>query len=76
MNNGFVINILVNESTILFKNTSEIIKNNKKISIYGTHGTPTTNDLCVAINMLEWSNETIITCSRLIGNNINISKYT
>ena len=33
----------------------------------GTHGTPTTNDLCVAISMLERSNETIITCSGLMA---------
>ncbi|WP_278046969.1 hypothetical protein [Candidatus Hodgkinia cicadicola] len=30
MDNGFVNNILVNGSTILFRNTSEMIKNNKK----------------------------------------------
>ncbi len=66
MNNGFVNNILVNGSTILFRNTSEMIKNNKKYT-YGTHGTPTTNDLCVAISMLERSNETIITCSGLMA---------
>ncbi|PIM95828.1 PLP-dependent transferase [Candidatus Hodgkinia cicadicola] len=66
MDNGFVNNILVNGSTILFRNTSEMIKNNKKYT-YGTHGTPTTNDLCVAISMLERSDKTMVTCSGLMA---------
>ncbi|PIM95754.1 cystathionine beta-lyase [Candidatus Hodgkinia cicadicola] len=66
MSNGFVNNSLVNGSTILFRNASEMIKTNTKYS-YGTHGTPTTNDLCAAISMLERSNETIITCSGLMA---------
>ncbi len=68
-------NILVNRSIILFWNKSEIIKNNKKYT-YGTHDTPTTNDLCVAISMLEWSNEIINNMFEINSNNINISKYT
>ncbi len=66
MDNGFVNNILVNGSTISFRNTSEMIKNNRKYT-YETHGTSTTNDLCVAISMLERSNQTIVTCSGLMA---------
>ncbi len=66
MGNGFVNNYFVDGSTVLFRNSSEMINNNAKYS-YGTHGTPTTSDLCTAISMLEHSNETIITCSGLMA---------
>ncbi len=64
--NGFVNPSFTSGSTVLFRNASEMLGNNTEFS-YGAHGTPITNDLCAAINLLERSHFTMITCSGLMA---------
>ncbi len=74
ISNGFINNSIVNGSTILFRNVFEMIRTNTKYS-YGTHGTPTTNDLCAAISMFKHSNKTIIICFELMVLTILFYEY-
>lgn len=61
---GFVNPPVVHASTVLFPD-AETLKTEKQRYTYGTHGTPTTDALCEAINMLEGAAETVLVPSGL-----------
>lgn len=61
---GFVNPPVVHASTVLFPD-AETLKTEKQRYTYGTHGTPTTDALCEAINMLEGSSKTVLVPSGL-----------
>ncbi len=61
---GFVNPPVVHASTVLFPDTETMLSRNQKYT-YGTHGTPTTDALCDAINALEGAAGTIIVPSGL-----------
>lgn len=61
---GFVNPPVVHASTVLFPD-AETLKTEKQCYTYGTHGTPTTDALCEAINMLEGSVKTALVPSGL-----------
>lgn len=61
---GFVNPPVVHASTVLFPD-AETLKTEKQRYTYGTHGTPTTDALCEAINMLEGSVKTVLVPSGL-----------
>jgi len=61
---GFVNPPVVHASTVLFKDAETMADRNQKYT-YGTHGTPTTDALCAAIDELEGSAGTILVPSGL-----------
>ncbi|MCO6185964.1 cystathionine beta-lyase [Rhizobium sp. L1K21] len=61
---GFVNPPVVHASTVLFPDTHTMLSRGQKYT-YGTHGTPTTDALCDAVNALEGSAGTIILPSGL-----------
>lgn len=61
---GFVNPPVVRASTVLFKDAETMASQNQKYT-YGTHGTPTTDALCQAIDELEGSAGTLLVPSGL-----------
>lgn len=61
---GFVNPPVVRASTVLFKDAHSMATDNQPYT-YGTHGTPTTDALCKAIDRLEGSAGTLLTSSGL-----------
>ena len=61
---GFVNPPVVHASTVLFPNAAAMAGRSQKYT-YGTHGTPTTDALCAAIDALEGSAATILLPSGL-----------
>ena len=61
---GFVNPPVVRASTVLFKDAETMASQNQKYT-YGTHGTPTTDALCQAIDQLEGSAGTLLVPSGL-----------
>jgi cystathionine beta-lyase len=61
---GFVNPPVVHASTVLFPDASTMMNGGQKYT-YGTHGTPTTDALCEAINALEGSAGTLLVPSGL-----------
>ena len=61
---GFVNPPVVRASTVLFKDAATMATEDQKYT-YGTHGTPTTDALCDALNKLEGSAGTILLSSGL-----------
>lgn len=62
---GFVNPPVVHASTVLFQNAESMGVPNSQKYTYGTHGTPTTDALCDAVNELEGSAGTILLPSGL-----------
>ena len=56
---GFVNPPVVHASTVLFPD-AETLKSENQRYTYGTHGTPTTDALCEAINSLEGAKKTVL----------------
>lgn len=56
---GFINPPVVRASTVLFPD-AETLKNEKQRYTYGTHGTPTTDALCQAVDELEGSVKTVL----------------
>lgn len=61
---GFVNPPVVRASTVLFESAETVARDEQKYT-YGTHGTPTTDALCHAINELEGAEGTILVSSGL-----------
>src|SRR5690606_40423780 len=61
---GFVNPPVVRASTVLFPDAATMATENQKYT-YGTHGTPTTDALCSAIDELEGSAGTLLVPSGL-----------
>ena len=61
---GFVNPPVVHASTVLFPD-AETLKSENQRYTYGTHGTPTTDALCEAINSLEGAKKTVLVPSGL-----------
>ena len=61
---GFVNPPVVHASTVLFPDTATMKSQGQKYT-YGTHGTPTTDALCAAIDALEGSESTVLVPSGL-----------
>lgn len=61
---GFVNPPVVHASTVLFPDTATMLSRDQKYT-YGTHGTPTTDALCEAVNEMEGAAGTIILPSGL-----------
>ncbi len=61
---GFVNPPVVHASTVLFPDAASMVPGGQKYT-YGTHGTPTTDALCAAIDKLEGSAATILLPSGL-----------
>lgn len=61
---GFVNPPVVRASTVLFPNAS-VMENSSQTYTYGTHGTPTTDALCHAVDALEGSVKTVLVPSGL-----------
>ncbi|WP_297322001.1 cystathionine beta-lyase [uncultured Bartonella sp.] len=61
---GFVNPPVVHASTVLFPD-AETLKNEQQRYTYGTHGTPTTDALCHAVDQLEGSVKTVLVPSGL-----------
>ena len=61
---GFVNPPIVRGSTVLFPDTDTMMSGRQKYT-YGTHGTPTTDALCAALNELEGSAGTLLLPSGL-----------
>lgn len=61
---GFVNPPVVRASTVLFPDAKTLATEDQKYT-YGTHGTPTTDALCIAINELEGAAGTVLTSSGL-----------
>ncbi len=61
---GFVNPPVVRASTVLFKDAATMATEDQPYT-YGTHGTPTTDALCNAVNMLEGAAGTILVSSGL-----------
>ncbi len=64
--NGFVNSGVSGGSTVLFKSAAEMLDGTAEFT-YGTHGTPIVDDLCIAINMLECADYTMLTSSGLLA---------
>ncbi|MEN9894814.1 MAG: cystathionine beta-lyase protein, partial [Pseudomonadota bacterium] len=62
---GFVNPPVVHASTVLFADAQSMTRADGQKYTYGTHGTPTTDALCDAINALEGSEGTILLPSGL-----------
>ncbi|RCL01951.1 MAG: cystathionine beta-lyase [Candidatus Tokpelaia sp. JSC188] len=63
-NYGFINPSIFRGSTVLFPD-AETMEKKKQSYTYGTHGTPTTDALCHAINLLEGAAKTILVPSGL-----------
>ncbi len=63
---GFVNPPVVHASTVLFPDAATMAANNQPYT-YGTHGTPTTDALCAAVDALEGSALTIAVSSGLVA---------
>lgn len=61
---GFVNPPIVRGSTVLFPDTDTLVSGRQKYT-YGTHGTPTTDALCEALNALEGAEGTLLLPSGL-----------
>ncbi len=61
---GFVNNAPAGGSTVLFRNSSEMLRGGSEFS-YGTHASPATRDLCCALSALEKAHVTLLTPSGL-----------
>lgn len=61
---GFVNPPVVRASTVLFPDADTMVRNAQRYT-YGTHGTPTTDALCQAVNTLEGSVKTVLVPSGL-----------
>ncbi len=61
---GFVNPPVVHASTVLFPDAATLKTENQRYT-YGTHGTPTTDALCEAVNMLEGAVKTVLVPSGL-----------
>lgn len=64
LSSGFVNSAAVGGSTVLFKNSCEMLDGGTEFS-YGIHSTPIVRDLCTAINLLERSKFTMLAPSGL-----------
>ncbi|XXN13795.1 MAG: PLP-dependent transferase [Candidatus Hodgkinia cicadicola] len=64
IDSGFVNSGVVGGSTVLFKNSDEMLDGTSEFS-YGIHSTPIVRDLCTAINLLEGSEFSMLTPSGL-----------
>lgn len=71
---GFVNPPLVRGSTVLFPDAATMRTENQKYT-YGTHGTPTTDALCDAINELEGSAGTLLVPSGLAAVTLPLLAY-
>ena len=71
---GFVNPPVVHASTVLFPDAKSMTTNTQKYT-YGTHGTPTTDALCEAINALEGSEGTILLPSGLAAVTVPFLTY-
>ena len=65
-NHGFINPPVVRGSTVLFPDAASMSRNDQKYT-YGTHGTPTTDALCAAVDELEGSALTIPVSSGLVA---------
>jgi len=63
-NHGFINPPIVRGSTVLFPD-AETLATDKQAYTYGTHGTPTTDALCRAVNLLEGAARTVLVPSGL-----------
>lgn len=63
---GFINPPVVRGSTVLFPDAETLRTENQKYT-YGTHGTPTTDALCAAINDLEGAAGTVLVPSGLVA---------
>lgn len=73
-NHGFVNPSITRGSTVLFPDTATLRTENQKFT-YGTHGTPTTDALCQAVNSLEGSFGTLLVPSGLAAITIPLLSY-
>lgn len=76
-NNGFVNPPIVRGSTVLFPTSGDMARpavGGQKYT-YGTHGTPTTDALCEAINELEGSAGTVLVPSGLVAITLPLLAY-
>lgn len=73
-NNGFVNPSVTRGSTVLFPDSATLRTENQKFT-YGTHGTPTTDALCQAVNALEGSHGTLLVPSGLAAITIPLLAY-
>ncbi|XXN19754.1 MAG: cystathionine beta-lyase [Candidatus Hodgkinia cicadicola] len=64
LDSGFVNSGVTGGSTVLFKNSSDMLDGLTEFS-YGIHSTPIVRDLCTAINLLEGSEFSMLTPSGL-----------
>lgn len=71
---GFVNPGIVRGSTVLFPDAATMRSENQKYT-YGTHGTPTTDALCEAINELEGSAGTLLVSSGLAAVTLPLLAY-
>lgn len=76
-NNGFVNPPIVRGSTVLFPNAGEMSRpaDAAQKYTYGTHGTPTTDALCEAINELEGAVGTVLVPSGLVAITLPLLAY-
>jgi len=63
-NHGFLNPPVVRGSTVLFAD-AQTMATEKQAYTYGTHGTPTTDALCAAVNLLEGAARTVLVPSGL-----------
>ncbi|XNX62472.1 MAG: PLP-dependent transferase [Candidatus Hodgkinia cicadicola] len=61
---GFVNSPAAGGSTVLFRNSSEMLDGGSEFS-YGTHSTPIVRDLSLALTLLEKAAASVLTCSGL-----------
>jgi cysteine-S-conjugate beta-lyase len=73
-NHGFVNPPVVRGSTVLFPDAASMAANSQKYT-YGTHGTPTTDALCAAIDALEGSALTIPVSSGLVATTLPLLAF-
>lgn len=73
-NHGFVNPSITRGSTVLFPDTATLRTENQKFT-YGTHGTPTTDALCQAVDALEGSFATLLVPSGLAAITIPLLSY-
>ncbi|ATY93453.1 cystathionine beta-lyase [Candidatus Hodgkinia cicadicola] len=64
LDSGFVNSGVTGGSTVLFKNSSDMLDGLTEFS-YGIHSTPIVRDLCIAINLLEGAEFSMLTPSGL-----------
>jgi cystathionine beta-lyase len=73
-NYGFVNPSITRGSTVLFPDSATLRSENQKYT-YGTHGTPTTDALCQAVNALEGAFDTLLVPSGLAAITIPLLAY-